>query len=269
MSTPPHPFDNAIALTPDGKSQFKGQPSEDYANMVGPFGGIIAATLLNAALSHTERLGEPVSLTVNFAAPIATAPYTVAARAVRTNRSTQHWIIELCQDDIALVTATAVFAVRRETWSSLEVTPPEARSSAEIEPMRGKGFPVWVKNYDMRFVCGGIFDGTTAGDSKSTVWLRDEPPRPLDFLSLAALSDAFFPRVFVKRQKMAPVGTITMTIYFHVDAALLEKQGTAEILATARAQRFRDGYFDQSAQLWGCDNELLVTTHQLVYYRDE
>jgi hypothetical protein len=39
-------------------------------------------------------------------------------------------------------------------------------------------------------------------------------------------------------------------------------------LATARANRFARGYFDQSAQLWGRDGTLLVSTHQIVYYKD-
>ena len=39
--------------------------------MVGPYGGITAATVLNAVLQHPALLGEPVSLTVNFCAAVA------------------------------------------------------------------------------------------------------------------------------------------------------------------------------------------------------
>ena len=60
--------------------------------MVGPFGGITAAVLLRAIESHPDRLGEPVALTVNFAAPIVDGEFEISRRAPRTNRTNQHWI---------------------------------------------------------------------------------------------------------------------------------------------------------------------------------
>ncbi len=65
--------------------------------MVGPFGGTTAATALRAILLHPALLGEPVALTVNYAAAMAEGPFSVTARPVRTNRSTQHWTVELSQ----------------------------------------------------------------------------------------------------------------------------------------------------------------------------
>jgi hypothetical protein len=65
-----HPFDEAIQLTPQG-DHYRGQTSPKYANMVGPFGGVTAATLLRAVMDHPECQGEPLALTVNFAAPVA------------------------------------------------------------------------------------------------------------------------------------------------------------------------------------------------------
>jgi hypothetical protein len=47
-----------------------GHTSQAYWNMIGPFGGATAAVMLQAALVHPERLGDPIALTVNFAGPI-------------------------------------------------------------------------------------------------------------------------------------------------------------------------------------------------------
>jgi hypothetical protein len=44
--------------------------------------------------------------------------------------------------------------------------------------------------------------------------------------------------------------------------------GTGYLLAQAQAQAFHDGYFDQTAQLWNEAGELLVTTHQVIYYKE-
>ncbi|MGB4356604.1 MAG: thioesterase family protein, partial [Limnohabitans sp.] len=123
-----HPFDEAIDLRASALAQapheFTGATHPAYANMVGPFGGTTAAQLLQSAMLHPDRLGEPVALTVNFAAPVADGDIRFVARPVRTNRSTQHWIIEAHQAEGVVATATAVFAVRRETWSDVEAVMP-------------------------------------------------------------------------------------------------------------------------------------------------
>ena len=66
-----HDFDSAIALASSGPDRFTGSTHPAYANMVGPYGGITCATLLQAVLLHPQRLGTPVALTVNYAGPIA------------------------------------------------------------------------------------------------------------------------------------------------------------------------------------------------------
>ncbi|MGP1684999.1 MAG: acyl-CoA thioesterase domain-containing protein, partial [Giesbergeria sp.] len=67
MSTShPHPFDDALQLRANAPGQYLGQAPAPYWNMVGPFGGITAATLLRAVLQHPDLLGEPLSLTVNY-----------------------------------------------------------------------------------------------------------------------------------------------------------------------------------------------------------
>ena len=49
------------------------------------------------ALPEAESI--PIALTVNFAGPVGQGPITARARPARTNRSTQHWWVELVQTD--------------------------------------------------------------------------------------------------------------------------------------------------------------------------
>ncbi|MDQ3270705.1 MAG: thioesterase family protein, partial [Pseudomonadota bacterium] len=102
-----HPFDAAVALQPQADGTFLGHTSAAYANMVGPFGGVTAAQALNAVLQHSQRLGDPISLTVNFAAALDDGPFIVSVRPARTNRSTQHWVIEMQQNGETVLTGTA------------------------------------------------------------------------------------------------------------------------------------------------------------------
>lgn len=266
-----HPFDAAIHLEPRGEGRWRGHTHDAYGNMVGPFGGATAAAALAAVLAHPARQGEPIALTVNFAGPVAQGPFDVEATPARTNRSTQHWSVQMRQGTDVVVTATAVLATRRETWSAVEAGFPQAPPAKTIARTAPLDRVRWTSAYDMRFVQGPLQIGTPpAGeqDSVSLLWVRDEPPRGLDFRSLAALCDVFFPRIFVKRPSWVPIGTVSFTVYFHADAATLAAIGSHHLLAHARAQQFRNGFFDQSAELWGPGGELLAVTHQIVYYKE-
>lgn len=266
-----HPFDKATTLTfQDGV--FKGKTSEAYANMVGPFGGVIASQLLQAVIKHPDCQGEPIALTINYAAPVIDGDFIIKANPARTNRSTQHWVIELSQADGVVITGTALFANRRKTWSTTEVEMPDVSEPEKIPSLPSQGLPTWVRNYDIKIVRGipNLFSESPneSEDSVTMQWVQDKPKRPLDFLSLAAMSDSFFPRIFVRRNKMVPAGTVSLTIYFHADAETLAIYGSEAILGNARALRYNDGFFDQTAEMWAQDGTLLATTSQIVYYRD-
>ena len=265
-----HPFDQAIALERLADGSWLGHTSPAYGNMVGPFGGVLAAKLLNAVLQHPDRLGDPIALTVNYCAGLLDGPFTVQARTARTNRSTQHWLMEIVQGSQAVLTATAVTAVRRDTWNLNETTMPDVSRPADTPITGGKARMEWVNRYELRFVHGNlpeVWDGSDSGDSLTQVWLRDAPARALDFASLAALSDIFFPRIMSRRATPTHVGTVSMTIYFHADAPALHEVGTGYLLGQAKGQAFRNGFFDHTAQLWSEAGTLLVTTHQIVYYK--
>jgi acyl-CoA thioesterase len=268
-----HPFDNATRLTGESDN-YHGHTSECYANMVGPFGGIIAATLLRAIFDHSARQGDPLALTVNFVAPIIDGDFDIATKLVRTNRSTQHWSIELSQQDLIAATATVVFASRRKTWSSTESRFPSTSEAKESVRVSGEIFPSWLKNYDIRLIQGGVPPYLSIENEEAFVnsvtlqWVRDEPSRSMDFLSLTAICDAFFPRIYIRRNKIVSASTISFTVYFHVDATTLSAIGDKAVLGHARANRFYNNYFDQTAEVWTPDGELLATSSQVVYFKE-
>ena len=265
-----HPLDAAIALKPHAEGAWHGRTSAAYANMIGPYGGITAAQCLQSVLHHPERLGDPIAFTVNFAAAIAEGEFLLRPRAVRTNRSTQHWIIEMLQGDHLVATATAVTATPRETWSGHEARMPDVPRPADTPRTLRRGVE-WLNRYEMRFLEGAIpaaWDGETRDESLSRLWVRDDPPRPLDFASLTAIADVFFPRVWLRRAKPTPVGTVSMTVYYHADAAQLAATGPGHLLLQAQGQGFGGGFFDHGGQLWNEAGELLATTHQVVYFKE-
>ena len=279
--TAPHAFDRAVALEPlpaaaGAPRRFRGHTSLEYANMVGPFGGITAAQALQAVMRHPDRLGEPVAFTGNFAAALADGAFTVEAEPARTNRSTQHWVVTVRQpdaggQDAVVFTATVVTALRRQTWGATDRAMPAAPAVADVPGVPAQKRVAWFNRYDMRWFEGPMpreWNGAEAADSITRLWVRDAPPRPLDFAGLTALCDVFYPRVWRRRARMTPIGTVSFTVYFHASGADLAASGDGWLLAQARGQVFHDGYFDQSGELWSAAGRPLATTHQVVYYKE-
>lgn len=266
--TDTHPFDEALRLETISTDVRRGRTHPEWANMVGPFGGITAAAMLAAVHGHPDRIGDPLALTVNFAAPIADGDFDIGLRAACTNRTNQHWIVELSQDGVVKTTATAIFAIRRESWADTEARPPSAPPPEQVTA-GDPGFVAWTRLYDMRFVEGALSgeDGHPRPSSTTTLWVRDAAGRAAGFPALAALCDIFYPRVFLRRGGFIPSGTISLTTYFHADQPQLDALGDDFVLATAYANRFTGGYFDQSAQIWARNGGLLATTHQIVYFK--
>ena len=270
-----HPFDQALSLKPgDSDNALVGVTSADYWNMVGPFGGYTAALAVRAEMQHPALLCEPVALTVNYAGATTQGPFIVTATPARTNRSTQHWIIALSQTNAAgqpevAMTATVMTALRRDTWQVCDIAMPVVAPVSDTARDHRDGSPVWLERYDLRFVGGSIpaqFDGREAS-SLTQLWVRDDPPRQLDFASLTAMADVFYPRIWLRRATRVAAGTVSMTTYFHASLAQLSEAGTGYLLGQAQAQVFRHGFFDQKAQLWSEAGTLLAPSTQLVYYK--
>ncbi len=265
-----HAFDQAIALSAVSEGLWQGQTSPAYQNMVGPYGGVTVAQALNTVLQHPKLLGEPVALTVNFAAGLNGA-FLASARPARTNRSTQHWVLDFQQDGQTALTATAITAVRRKTWGTSELHMPKLAPPQEVPMYQRPAFKEWLNRYELRIIDGDLPATWDDGDlqhSSTRLWMRDAPPRQLDFASLAAMCDLFFPRIWRRRARSIPLGTISMSVYFHADSTQLRACGTGYLHGRAQAQAFRNGYFDQTAQVWSEAGDLLATSHQIVYYKE-
>jgi acyl-CoA thioesterase len=148
--TDTHPFDSAVHLDAIDTDVRCGRTHPEWANMIGPFGGITVAVIVHAIETHPDHIGEPPALTANFAAPITDGDFDVSLRAARTNRTNQHWIIQLSHDGVVKTTASAVFAIRRNSWAHTEALPPSAPPPEAITHS-GRGVLVaWEQLYDRR-----------------------------------------------------------------------------------------------------------------------
>lgn len=250
----------------------QGQTDDRYWAFVGPFGGTTGATVLRSVLEQANKIGDPLAITLNFCAPLQHGAFDLDVREVRTNRSTQHWAVELSQKGAGIaVSASVVLAVRRESWSHQSAAAPDMPSPEDLLQLVQPRSVPWVDRYSFRFACGqpaGPNDQSkSARSARSEVWISDREPRPIDALSLVSMSDAFFGRIFLVRGLICPFGTVSMTVYFHVSAnELLQEEGHA-IFGVADAHVFHRSYADQTGELWSPNGRLLATTQQIAYFK--
>lgn len=275
-----HFFDEAMALRPLDDGSLEGATSPAYWNMVGPYGGITAAVLLQAVWQHPQRLGEPLSITINYAVAVAEGRFRIRATPVQTNRSTQHWIVvqestNAQGDTVVATTATVITAVRRNTWSASgsAVAPVAAAPQPpQTQPVMAALFAdmQWRRQYETILLEGHLplhWEGQESAEDRSLLWVRDVPPRPLDFPALLAMCDVFFPSILLRRATLAAFGTVTLTVYFHADATQLAAVGSDYLLGQSQGREYRNNYADDEARLWSRDGVLLATASQMLYYK--
>jgi hypothetical protein len=278
MSTLHHPFDKALALHHSDirVGHFTGMTSPDYWNMVGPFGGTTAAQALQAVLQHPDLLGAPIALTVNYAAALEPpAPFEVQATAARTNRSTQHWTVQITQAGASgapnMTTTATVTAVRRETWGQRR--PADARGAQARGGRRISIGPSGVAGSPVRHapISGGIpaRSGTAGAATTAKAALGARRAGTAARLSLARGHERRVLPARVAAPRQAGAGG------HGVDHHLLPRRrgaagrGRHGLPAGQRTgQQFSNGFFDQAAQLWSEAAMLLATSNQVVYYKE-
>ena len=130
----------------------------------------------------------------------------------------------------------------------------------------------WLRRYRFQFIAGAPALGGASrdapDDARSVLWMSDAPERPLDFISLAAMSDVFFLRLLHVRGGFVPMSTVSLTTYFHATAEEVRAQGAAPLCGVADARRFNAGFHDQTIELWGADGTLLASGGQIVWYKE-
>jgi Thioesterase-like superfamily len=268
-----HALDASLKLEPLSEGRYRGDPPLAYWNMVGPYGGISAAIALKGVLDDPRCQGEPLSLTVNYCAPVRDCPYELVVENDRTSRTTQHWSIAMRQPDpnepqrtTTTVRALAVMGRRRDVWeAAVGGGPPAVPGPHGLRSRKGREGIRWFEHYDSRFVDSPM--KTVDPDAPVVSWVRDHPPRPIDYPALAALADTFFPAIFAKRKAVMPIATVSMNVYFHATAGDLSAVGDRFLLGVSRSSVYRGGFFDCESQLWA-DERLIATTQQIVWYRE-
>lgn len=240
-----------------------------FWNQIGPFGGWLAATLLDAITREADTTWPVLSVQVHFLAAVREGALDIRVMPVRRQRSLSLWRAQLWQDGEVAVEAEAVLAALR---AQPDTTSAAARVSMPVLPAPHT-LPRWhgvdelaafVGAFDYRLVSGAPFAGAT--EATSTGWLRLEAPT--DFSGparLLLLADAWFPALWSSLTRPAPVTTVSLHVLFHPKN---ESPATAQhghLAVHHRADAVAHGWGHERGCLWWPDGRLALQAQQLTW----
>lgn len=266
-------FDEALTLTPDDSNTvFTAHTAPAYQNMIGPWGGITAAALIKALSQRNDTIGQPLSLSLHYLNALAEGEYTISTEMISSTRTTQHFSVRVEQNGKPMLQALSLWGTLREAPREAKHTQPTLPAPETIEP--DDLFMPWSKNYEFRFAKGGIrqtlnppADQQPDESTESIMWVRNQPPRPIDYELIASIADSFAPRAMLRYRQYVPVGTVSLTVYFHASTQMLTSIGDDYIIAEAQTVNFGEGWFDHHGKIWSRDGLVLATTTQLAYFK--
>jgi len=260
-------LDDSLGLERREEGVFAGHTDKRYWNMIGPYGGWVAAMLLKAAIhDQADSAFEPVAITVDFMKAPKEGPVLMRRACDRSGRTASFWRIEMeTANGTPCARALLTMAERRDTVVFSPETMPQVPNPDAVERFETTMLPVkWAHLYETRVVKGAM--GGITPDTQSLVWVRDADGRPIDHLSMLAISDSPFPRLFLATGRPANISTITMTTYLHASMAELQAIGSDLILADSRCARSVGGFYDQHTHFYSQSGDLVAASQQMVWY---
>jgi acyl-CoA thioesterase len=244
---------------------FEGKLDKSWWVVRGPHGGYLGSILLRAL---TEALDDPDrrvrSLTVHFVAAPDDGPFRIETTIERAGRSITFMSARMSQGDRCVAVALAAFSV---SWAGHEFDDAEMPEVAGPDeafrfPVEDPSVPPFLRNFDMRWAVG---DAPFSGADRAEVggWMRLAEPRIADAILMTTYADAWPPVVFPRLTKPMVCPTVDLTIHFRSALPVDGARPEDFYLGVYDSKLARDGFFEETGEIWSAEGELLVQSRQL------
>jgi acyl-coenzyme A thioesterase PaaI-like protein len=262
---------HAMDLAAKGPGRWTTHAGEDWRNPGGGlWGGYAIGLAIRVMEAEPDAVGEPLSLTLTYAAALPSGPLDVRTRRLRQGGSIGVWEVEICpagSDEVgvhAIVTmarrpATPPFAFARMP----EAPTPESLPSPDMMPGGARHFG--AQAFERRSAEG--FPPTPGTDSRSLVWVRSRRG-PWDKALLGMVTDNSAPRAFYALGMAVSTTTLSLTVYLHATTAEIAALGDDYLLIECEGRVGGGGASDERSSYWSRDGRLLATSEQLAWYRE-
>jgi acyl-CoA thioesterase len=256
-------LDEDIALRPAGDGRFEGEVRGGWWTPRGPLGGYVMALMLRAleqTVADPERM--PRSVTMHFLRPPAAGPVAVEARVERAGRTLTSVSGRLLQEGTLMGLALGAFST---PWESPllddapmpPVDPPQGRVS-EPRGIPSAMPPPFVERMVFQRRFGEpLFSGAEHAVVGGWLGLREE--RPVDAAAVTMLADAWFPAPWPRLKGLAAAPTIELTLHYRAPLPIPD----GLLLGRFETRLVRDGFFEESGELWSADGTLVAQSRQL------
>jgi acyl-CoA thioesterase len=257
-------FERDTFLEAVGAYRFKGSLDTGRWIVKGPNGGYLAAILLRSMLMTTHEPDRATrSLTIHYLTVPDAGPIEIATSVEKTGRSITTVMARMSQGLKPIALAIGVFGKPFSDYDFQDIAMPAV--SAPESYVEFRGVVPNAERYEMRPAIGGE-PWSGAERALTGGWIRPKEERPPDVLLITALSDAWYPSIFVKTrdgQFAGAVPTIDLTIYFRVEMPLANSRPDDYYLVRFESTTARQGYVEESGELWSKDGVLVAQSRQL------
>jgi acyl-CoA thioesterase len=264
-----HKFDIDTALVPLGESRFQGSLSRDWWIVKGPNGGYLAAVMLRSLLmSLDEEAREqrpPRSLALHYLRAPEQGAVEIETAVEHSGRTLTTISARMSQEGRVTTLAIGTFGKRVFDYEFQDIEPP-AVGPPEFHALgESKGVVPMAERMEMRPAVGGI---PWQGSDRALTggWMRLKGERRPDALMLVLLADAWFPPIFARETGgafMGAVPTIDLAIHFRAAFPLSGLGPDDWYLGRFESTTARQGYIEESGELWSRDGVLLLQCRQL------
>ena len=238
--------------------------SDAWQINVGPNGGYIAALLLKAIKLTAADL-QSRSFTTHFLSASVAGPAAITVSIEKLGRTVSTATARLTQRGKTIAISICSFAPSRQILSHNEikmplVVKPGAVPAAHRMNASMPYYGDFRAQYDQRLTIGPIppQKGVTACVGG---WTRLKEPRPIDDLSILAISDSWYPALFSVTEEKVHAPTIDHTVHFLRAPSINDAH--AFVLVMFETEVAADGYLIEDGFIWSESGELLARSRQL------
>ena len=234
----------------------------------GLWGGYAIGLCIRVLEVEPAAIGEALSLTLTYAAGLASGDLDIRTRLLRQGGSIGVWEVEILAAGSSQIGVHAIVTMARRpqtpdfAFARMPAAPaPEALPSPEM-PAGLMHFGAAA--FERRTLEG--FPPTLSGDSRSLAWVRSRRG-PLDKALLGMITDNSAPRAMYALGPMIMTTTLSLTAYLHATIAEIAEVGDDFILVECEGRVGGGGASDERSSYWRRDGKLLATSEQLAWYR--
>ena len=252
-------LNKALSFERTTTEQFIWEPTSEWYQGRGVYGGLIFAVISKALNEYTQF---PIRrLHADNCAPLLAEKTSITIVEKRRGINTQFLSIECLQNGRPVVIATATCGGQRANDLDWHKANKQTKLPSSPAIPHHPSMPTFTKFFDYWPILGSL--PFSKPDSLVTGgWIRCKEQTELNQPVLCALSDAWWPAVYLSASTPRPMGTISYTIDF--THPQLPQSHQSPCLLENKCEEVRDGYSVEFNRLWSADGTLLAMCQQLI-----